>query len=263
MPNKDLPTLKDVSRVPEELLPVLRWWQDKGPKTLAYVVGVLVVAGALVFWFEQRRSGRAAAVAALAAASQVEDYEAIVALGTPAADVARLDLARSLHGAGDYEGALAVYDAVLGTLKEPALRDVAAVGRVCSLEALGRLDEALKDTLALEAAFAASAAPHYLLPELLLAKARILCQQGDKAAAKQALAPMLTAEEGAPLAKHKPQAERAARMIDAYVRKSLFDKAAEVTTAEAPAQAEVSDGLATPVSATKAEASPAPIDAKK
>lgn len=246
MSNKDLPTLKDVSRVPEELLPVLRWWQDKGPKTLAYVAGVLVVAGALVFWFEQRKAGRASAVAALATASQAEDYEAIVALGTPATDVARLDLARSLYGAGDYEGALAAYEAVLGALKDPALKDIAAVGRVCSLEALGRLDEAMKDVLALEPEFAKSAAPHYLLPELLLAKARLLCQQGDKAAAKQALAPMLTAAEGTPLAKHKAQAERTVSIIEAYVKKSLFDKAAEVAPAPAPAAKEAAPATPAP-----------------
>lgn len=252
MSNKELPTLKDVSRVPEELLPVLRWWQDKGPKTLAYVAGALVVVGALVFWFEQRNASRASAVTAFATASQAEDYEAIVALGTPASDVARLDLARSLYGAGDYENALATYDAVLGTLEEPSLKDIAAVGRVCSLEALGRFDEALKDTLALETAFNGSVAPHYLLPELLLAKARILCQQGDKAAAKQALAPLLSAAEGSPLAKHKAQAERTVSMIEAYVKKSLFDKAAE-------AAAVAEDDKAT----SPAEASPMSAPEKK
>lgn len=252
MSNKELPTLKDVSRVPEELLPVLRWWQDKGPKTLAYVAGALVVVGALVFWFEQRNASRASAVAALTNATEVADYEAIVALGTPASNVARLDLARSLYGAADYENALATYDALLGSLDDPALKDIAAVGRVCSLEALGRLDEALKDTLALETAFNASPTPHYLLPNLLLAKARILCQQGDKAAAKQVLAPMLTAAEGTPLAKHKAQAERTASMIEAYVKKSLFDKAAEATAA---AEA----GKATPPAAVP----PAPAPEKK
>lgn len=237
MSNKELPTLKDVSRVPEELLPVLRWWQDKGPKTLAYVAGALVAVGALVFWFEQRNASRASAVIALATASQAEDYEAIVALETSASNVARLDLARSLYGAGDYENALATYDAVLSTLEDPALKDIAAVGRVCSLEALGRLDEALKDVLALEAAFANATPPHYLLPELLLTKARILCQQGDKAAAKQVLTPLLTATEGTPFAKHKAQAERTVSMIEAYVKKSLFDKAAEAANATPTTQA--------------------------
>lgn len=236
--NKDLPTLKDVSRVPEELLPVLRWWQDRGPKTLAYAIGAVAVIGALVFWQEQRKAGRASAVAALASASQVEDYEAVIALGTPASDIARLDLARSLYGAGDYENALIAYDAVLASMDDPALKDIAAVGRVCSLEALGRFDEALKDALALEAAFTESTAPHYLLPELTLAKARILCQQGDKTAAKQALAPLLAAEEGSAAANYKAQAERTERMIEAYVKKSLFDKAAEVAPTATPSSTE-------------------------
>ena len=230
MSNKDLPTLKDVSRVPEELLPVLHWWQDRGPKTLAYVLGAVIVIGGLVLWYEQRQSKKASAVVALESASQAEDYEAIVALGTPASTVARLSLAHSLYNAGDYEAALAEYETASKSLNDAALVDIAAVGRICSLEALGRLDEALEAILSLEPTFKASAVPHYLFPELLLAKARILCQKGDKSGAKQTLEPLLAAEEGTDFAKYRSQAERTVSMIDAYVKKSLFEKATAVKT---------------------------------
>ncbi len=228
MSNKELPTLSDLSRVPEELLPVLRWWQDRGPKTLAYVAGGLAIVAGIALWFNQREASRATAVAALATAAEVEDYEAIVALGTPASEVARLDLAKSLFQAGDYEQALATYNRALETLQEPTLKDIAAVGRICALEALGQFDEALADIQSLETAFAEATIPHYLVAELTFAKARVLCQAGDKAAAKQALAAILTAEKDTPLAQYTAQAERLVSTINAYVKPSLFDKAAEV-----------------------------------
>ena len=198
MSNKDLPTLKDVSRVPEELLPVLHWWQDRGPKTLAYVLGAVIVIGGLVLWYEQRQSKKASAIVALESASQAEDYEAIVALGTPASTVARLSLAHSLYNAGDYEAALTEYETASKSLNDAALVDIAAVGRICSLEALGRFDEALEDTSA--------------------------------SGAKQTLEPLLAAEEGTDFAKYRSQAERTVSMIDAYVKKSLFEKAPAVET---------------------------------
>ncbi len=238
MSNKDLPRLKEVSNIPEELLPVWHWWQDRGPKTLAYVAGALIVAGAIVFWYEQGKSARAGAVVALNQAAQTEDYEAIVSTQTPITEVARLDLAKSLYEAEDYEGALTSYDVVLATLDDVALRDIAAVGRICALEALGRLDEAMTDVTALEGAFAQAQQPHYLQGALICAKARILCQQGNKDAAKQALAPLLTAADDTPLANYKEQAERTAKMIDAYTKQDLFAKAAALAPAEQPATPE-------------------------
>ena len=225
-----LPNLKDVSRVPEELLPVLHWWQDRGPKTLAYVGAVVAVVAIGYIWIESARTKRETAVEALSVAATVEDYEGIVALNTPAAPLARLDLARSLYAAGEAENALAVYDAVLADLEDPALRDIAVVGRICALEAVGRLDEALEAATAAEQSIlAAEQKPHFLAAELILAKARILCQKGDKAAAQATLGAILTAAEDAPLAAYKDQAERTKAMIEAYTPKSLFEKATEAT----------------------------------
>lgn len=232
MAGKNLPNLKDVSRIPEELLPVMHWWQTSGPKTLSYVGIVVAIVAAGYLWVERARSNREEAVAALSIAADAEGYEAVVAMNTAAAPVAGLDLARSLYAAGDYEAALAAYDTVAKDLTDPALCDIVTVGKICTLEALGRLDEAVAAVTTAEPAILGAAKPHYLAGELILAKARILCQKGDKAAAKVALAPILTAADDAPLANYKPQAKRTEAMIDAYTPKSLFDKAAEATPAQ-------------------------------
>ena len=237
MAKKEIPTLKDVARVPEELQPVVAWWQDHGPRTLAWAVAALAVCVGLYVWHGTDQAQDAAAAVALAQASDVEGFEGVVAMGTEAAPLARLALANALYTAGDAEGALAAYDASLAELDDPAVRDIAAVGRVCALEALGRLDAALAEAGALEAAFGADPArPHYLTPALTLAKARLLCQKGDKAAGKAALAPLLDAPEGSPLAAYKAQAERTVKMIDAYAGpKSLFDQAAAAEAEAKPA----------------------------
>lgn len=232
MANKELPTLNDVSRIPEELIPVVQWWQDKGPKTAAIAGAVIAVAAAILFYGASRQATQNDAVTALNLAAEAADYEAIVNSGAEAAPMGQLPLARGLYNAGDYGKALAAYDAALDDLDEPAFRDVAALGRACTLEALGRFDEALAAVEALEQTFPAEGPVHFLTSETLLAKARILCQKGDKAAAKAALKPLLEAAEGSVLAKYTPQAERTAKIIDAYVKQSLFEKADALAPAE-------------------------------
>ena len=228
MANKNLPNLKDVSRVPEELLPVVYWWQDHGMKVLAYVVGIVLVAGAIYFWTEQRKANKSEALATLALSYPPAEFDALASSGGDAAPLAQLDQARSFYSAADYEGALQVYDKALKTLKGKPLEGVAQVGRICSLEALGRLDEALEAVNALEPVYTQAQPVHFLAAEVLCAKARILCQKGNKPEAKLALKPILDAPESSALAKYKPKAELLGKIIDAYAPKSLFEKAAEV-----------------------------------
>ena len=248
MAKQELPNLNDVSRIPDELLPVWHWWQDKGPKTVACVAAAILVAGAILYGVRRREAAQDAAVQNLTFASQTEEFSAVVSGGGAVAKVARLDQARSLYTVGDYEGALAAYAAALEEVTDPALVDIARLGHARTLEALGRLDEALAEIQALESAVAASSVPHYLAAEVACAKAIVLCRQGDKAAAKAALAPVLEAKAPSPLAKYTAQAERLAKMIDAYSPKSLFDQAAAAAPAPVPAEAP----------AAPAEAAPAP-----
>lgn len=216
MANKDLPNIQDVSRVPEELLPVLRWWQDKGPKTLMYVaIGIAVVAAG-TFWWRQREANHDTAIQNLTFATQAPDYEAIVNAGDATAPFARLALANKLYVAGDYEGALAAYHAAIDEIEDPLLADIPVLGRAYTYIALNRLDEALADVTAVEAKIAASETPHYLAGQTLLAKADILCCKGDKTAAKAALEPILTAATESPLSHWKTQAEQKVKMIDIY-----------------------------------------------
>ena len=231
MANKDLPNIKDVSRIPEELIPVVQWWQDKGPKTVAYTAGVLIVAGLLLLWQQRTVANRADAVAALANASLPEDYELVAKSGTPAAPVAGLAYARGLFSAGDYDKALEAYNAALNDISDAALRDIAVLGRACTLEALGNFAEAKVAVAELEKTVADSKVPHYLASEVLLVKARILCREGDKDAAKAALDPLLSLEDNAQNVVYKSQAERLVKIIDAYTEQSLFDKAAALAPA--------------------------------
>ena len=74
MAKKEIPTLKDVARVPEELQPVVAWWQDHGPKTLAWAVAALAVCVGLYVWHGTDQAQDAAAAVALAQASDVEGF---------------------------------------------------------------------------------------------------------------------------------------------------------------------------------------------
>lgn len=218
MATKELPTLKDVSRIPEELRPLVLWWQDHGAKTLAWAALAVAVCVGAALWQNKARAADAAAAVALASSTQGLDAQGLLDQSPAAAPLVRLVQARALYDVGDYENALVAYDDAIAELDgDPAVADIAALGRVCSLEALGRVDEAFTGLGALEAAFGQSPAPHFLTSELILAKARLLCRKGDKAAAKAALTPLLEAKEGDPLAKYAGRAERLVQVIDAYV----------------------------------------------
>ena len=216
MAKKELPTLKDVSRIPEELRPVVNWWQDHGTKALTWAIGVLAVCVAAYLWNADNRAADAAAVAALATDAEV-DAQPVIDEGPAASPLLRLTQARSLYYAGDFEGALAVYEEARAALEsDPDLKGVADLGRANALAELGRLDEALSAVNALEPALTEGETPHYLLPDLLFAKANILCKQGDKAAAKEALKPLTDAPVESPLAKYAGRAESLTHIIDAY-----------------------------------------------
>ena len=250
MANKDIPNLKDVSRVPEELLPVLHWWQDRGPKTLAYVAVVTVAVGAGLLFYTQRQTKRAEAIVALSGAVQPEDFEGILEKSTSVDDAAGLGLARALFAAGDYEGALAAYANVEDASPETPFAELAAFGKIATLEALARFDEAEGALAAFE-----SAMPDFLKVDATLLKARLQCQKGDKALAKETLQPLLAATDETVQA----LAKRHEQMIDSYVSGSAevvlpVALPEEVPTAETVVPAETASEA---VEAKAPEATPA------
>ncbi len=255
---KELPNLKDVSRIPEELLPVVQWWQESGPKTATIVAVILALCSAGVYlWNRAERTADEAAIA-LPAASTVADYDTIVQMGTDAQSVAQLDLARALFIAGDYAEALATYEAAAKALDaQPALKDIATLGRICTLEALGLTDEALTAAELLEPSITLDAPTHYLAGEFLMAKARLLCVKGNKDAAKATLAPLVDAKEESPLHTYQDRAKATLRMIAAYTGKPLAEPA-PAPAPEAPAAEPTPAPEASAAEQPAPEATPAP-----
>lgn len=252
--NKELPTLKDISRVPEELVPVVQWWQDHGVKTLCYVVPILLVIGAGYLYHARHSDNTVGAASSLATAGNMEEILRVVTeADTSVSPLAKLQLANNLYHSANYSEALGLYDALLVECDDPALKDIAVVGRIYALSALNRDDEA---ATAAEQAAATIAEGHYLYADLLKAKATILCKQGDKEAAKAVLAPLLNAPEGSDLAAQKGLAERLVKAIDAYTKKAPAALPTELPTEAAALPAEPAAPEAPATEAPAPEATP-------
>lgn len=155
-------------KIPEELLPVVEWWEQHGKKAIVVAVVATVAGIAYLVWnSRQERIKDAAADAARAAlisvrgladpndgaaAEAIQSLEdAVAASGNGAGAVlTKLVMAdgycrRADAEAKDYENALAIYDELIASGKVPgAYSELPAVGRAQCLEALGKCDEALK-----------------------------------------------------------------------------------------------------------------------
>ena len=216
MAKKELPTLKDVSRVPEELRPVVIWWQDHGTKALTWAIVVVAVCVAAYLWHADSRATDAAAAVALASPNEV-DVQSMIDEAPDSKPILQQVQARSLYLSGNYEGAATAYNEAREVLTEDIdLKAIPEVGRIYTLTEQGRLDEALSIANALEPTLTGGETPHYLLSGFLFAKANLLCKQGDKAGAKAALQPILDAPVESPLAKYTARAELWMQIIDAY-----------------------------------------------
>ena len=216
MAKKELPTLKDVSRVPEELRPVVIWWQDHGTKALTWGIVVVAVCVAAYLWHADNRAADAKAAVALASPNEV-DVQPVIEAAPASKPLLQLVQAQSLYLSGNYEGAATDYNEAREVLTEDIdLKAIPEVGRIYTLTEQGRLDEALSIANALEPTLTGGETPHYLLSGFLFAKANLLCKQGDKAGAKAALQPILDAPVESPLVKYTARAELWMQIIDAY-----------------------------------------------
>ncbi len=263
MSKKDLPNLKDVSRIPEELQPVVEWWQTKGPRTVGYVGAIILVVVAAFFWWESAEKKEASAVTTyLALPSETGALEEgelsrdtqltqIIEAGAAIAPALLLERAHSRYNAAEYDAALADYDEAIKTVDDPALKDIALVGHIMAQEACQHYDEALAEIAAIEATFAQAATPHFLANEVTLAKARILTAKGDKEAGKRALEALLASTDEAV----KANAEQTLAIIEAY---GVTPPAAPAPVAETPAPTTEAPA---PATEAPAEETPAPAPA--
>ncbi len=170
--------------MPEELLPLLDWWEQNGKQTLTLVL-IAAVAVAGYYGFKNYRANRQAGAANVLmeayTASELEDGVAKYD-GTAAGPAIRLRLAKKYFDEERYQEALDLYTALAG--KAPAgFEDVPAVGAAQCLEALEKYDDAVK-------AYEAFVAANPKSPLALTAKlgaARAVAAKGDKAAALKSL----------------------------------------------------------------------------
>jgi tetratricopeptide (TPR) repeat protein len=238
MSKKDLPNLKDVSRIPDELIPVIQWWNRNGRLT-SWIIAAIVAVSAFCYWHVDK-SDEAQDVTSVgfAISSTAEEFAANRQQSEASAVAATIAEARALNVNGEYEAALALVDTLV--VEEPALAVACSMNKVAALEGLKRYDDAL-------AVLDALPTDTFLKDEAIYAKARLLCQKGDKVAAKGVLAPLATTTKakalmnmieayGAPLAEEAPVVETPAPAPALEPEAPAAAPVAEAPAAEAPAE---------------------------
>lgn len=169
--------------IPEELLPVVEWWEKDGKKTLAIAAVAGVAAIGIWSWRAHAAAERDAAAAALAGFGDADSLqEAVDKYGSlDCGPMLKLKLAAAYFGRaedGDVERALEIYESLVKDGSSPqAFAGVAAMGRAECLEALERWSDAAKAY----GDFVASAAEGDALAlSAKLGLARSMSQNGQK-----------------------------------------------------------------------------------
>ena len=129
--------------IPEELLPVIDWWEKDGKQTLA-IVAVCGIAVLGYYGVKNHRAAQAdAAAEALMSATSVDELAEAASNyeGTKAGPALKLRLAKACFDAEQYEQALELYEKLDGRAPE-GFEGAPAVGKAMCLEALERYDEA-------------------------------------------------------------------------------------------------------------------------
>lgn len=205
-----------MKNIPEELIPVIDYWERHGKKTLAVALVALVAGVGYWAWDRARTQTRQEVADALvqnymapglsakqAATAAVEELESAIAKAADPSVVPllKLRLAKMRYAAGDYAAAEALYT----ELKDAApagYEDVPAAGLAATLEAAGKFAEAQAAYDAFVAGNGASA----LKLEAQLGSARCLAQAGKKAEAVKAVEDLLAAANGLEAAKEAKEA---------------------------------------------------------
>ena len=193
-------------KVPEELLPVVEWWEKNGKRAMACALVVGVVVLAVWAWMSHRERMLNAesdktrwAISDLARVqSAAMGNEADVALRDGSIDSLRRAVADfgdksngpalklmlaaayfTRRGEGDCEQALAIYESLASGATPKAFDGIPQLGRANCLEALKRTEDAVKAYDDFIAAFP----EHALTLDAKLGKARAMVAGGDKAGA--------------------------------------------------------------------------------
>ena len=237
-----------MKEIPEELLPVIEWWEKDGKQTLAMLAVVAIAVGGFYGYRNWRQAQRTAAADAVMTAYSAEDLEAASRDfdSQKAGPAIRQRLAKRYFDDGKYQEALDLYTALEGHAAE-GFGDVPALGAAQCLEALGRYDEAL----AKFTAFAEEKADSCFALTAKLGAARCLCQlerRDEAVAALEALKAEMKGDEKA-VARIDATLDAVRRWVKRE-RVSPVDATADLakTLEETPAVTE------TPVPAESAEA---------
>jgi len=220
--------------VPEDLIPAWLWLRENGVQWLATIaVGVLIGTGVMLF-LRHREEQAAKASEVLLKEPELGTLETAVAEfgNTPAGVAEELKLAKAYYDAGQYDKALAEYDAFIKKHGSFSFADVARVGRGFALSGLNRNDEAIE----VFRTFWAKNPGNYLVPQTMLGEAACLAQQGKKDAAKSLLQELRAANRETPW---EAAAKRLEGAIDRYqphaaVGSSLLDRANALAPIEKP-----------------------------
>ena len=173
-----------MKEIPEELLPVIEWWEKDGKQTLVLLAVVAAVIGGFYGFKNWRAAQRSAAADAVMSAYTAEELEdAVAKYGSLAAGPAlKQRLAKKYFDDGKYQEALDLYTALDGKAAD-GFEDVPAVGAAQCLEALGKYAEAGEKF----DAFVAAKPESCFALTAKLGSARCLCQDGKKDDAVKAL----------------------------------------------------------------------------
>ena len=250
-------------KIPEELLPVVEWWERDGKKTLAIaaVVGVAVLG--YISWRSHKEKLQEEAEAAVATAMDVETLQdAVNRFGDyDVGPMLKLKLASAYCARGeegDAKSALEIYDQVVASGKIPAgFEDVPKVGRAECLEA----EEDFGGAIAAYESFIASAPTNApLLVAAKLGLARSKAQSGDRKGAVAYLEAMQK-DEGLS-ASAKARVESTLDVVKRWTKQSAPAPEPPVAKLATPAPAPVKPATPAPVAAPKPPA-PAPAPAAK
>lgn len=229
------PVAPTPSNIPEELLPVIDWFQENGKSFLIQLVIILIVFfGA--FAFKQHYANKTqAASASILAANDVPGLEELNGKfgNTKAGALIRLRLARAYYEFGDFDLSASAFKDFAKSKDKHALAPEARLGYAASLEAQQKFSEAID---AYNSVNASHGSPADFAANFGIA--RCTAANGDKSTALNSLDFLLAENKGT---SWEPFIENEKIIIKRFnglrPTKSLFDKMGSLGNTLAPSDA--------------------------